>query len=104
MTFRSFVLPLAPLFALSSNLWEELSDAAGLIIAALFILAGGLIGFVLRWLIGRWQADSIEKSGSGGVGACRGRARARGVRVVNRVPSRRSGAGGGASCRARKDA
>ncbi len=62
MTFRSLLLPLAPLFALSSNLWEELSDAAGLIIAALFILAGGLIGFVLRWLIGRWQADSIEKS------------------------------------------
>ena len=62
MTFRFLVLPLAPLFALSSNLWEELSDAAGLIIAALFILAGGLIGFVLRWLIGRWQADSVEKS------------------------------------------
>ena len=50
------------LFALSSNLWEELSDAAGLVIAGLFILAGALIGFVLRWLIGRWQADSIERS------------------------------------------
>ena len=48
--------------AVSSNRWEELSDAAGLIIAALFILAGALIGFVLRWLIGKWQADSIEKS------------------------------------------
>ena len=79
---------------LSSNLWEELSDAAGLIIAALFILAGGLIGFVLRWLIGRWQADSIEKSArlkaeamqaevesirKEAEGACRGRACARGV-------------------------
>ena len=53
---------MTPLFAVSSNLWEELSDAAGLIIAALFILAGALIGFVLRWLIGRWQADSIERS------------------------------------------
>lgn len=52
----------APLFALSSNIWDQLSDAAGLVIALLFILAGGLIGFVLRWLIGRWQADSTEKS------------------------------------------
>ena len=50
------------MFALSSNLWEELSDAAGLVIALLFIVAGGLVGFVLRWLIGRWQADSIERS------------------------------------------
>ena len=49
-------------FALSSNIWDQLSDAAGLVIALLFILAGGLIGFVLRWLIGRWQADSAEKS------------------------------------------
>ena len=53
---------ITPLLALSSNLWEELSDAAGLVIALLFILAGGLIGFVLRWLMGRWQADSIEKA------------------------------------------
>ena len=50
------------MFALSSNIWEELSDAAGLIIASLFILAGALIGYVLRWLMGRWQADSIERS------------------------------------------
>ena len=49
-------------FALSSNIWDQLSDAAGLVIALLFILAGGLIGFVLRWLIGRWQADSAEKT------------------------------------------
>ena len=51
-----------PHFALSSNIWDQLSDAAGLVIALLFILAGGLIGFVLRWLIGRWQADSTEKT------------------------------------------
>lgn len=50
------------LFALSSNLWMELSDAAGLIIAALFILAGAIIGFVFRLLIGRWHADSMERS------------------------------------------
>lgn len=53
---------ITPVFALSSNIWDQLSDAAGLVIALLFILAGGLIGFVLRWLIGRWQADSMEKS------------------------------------------
>ena len=56
------VTPVPALFALSSNIWDQLSDAAGLVIALLFILAGGLIGFVLRWLIGRWQADSAEKS------------------------------------------
>ena len=50
------------MFALSSNIWEELSDAAGLIIASLFIVAGALIGYVLRWLVGRWHADSMEKS------------------------------------------
>ena len=58
----SLFIRFAPLLAVSSNLWEELSDAAGLVIALLFILAGGLIGFVLRWLMGRWQADSIERS------------------------------------------
>ena len=62
MTIPPSIVPALPMFAVSSNLWEELSDAAGLIIAALFILAGALIGFVLRWFIGRWQADSIEKS------------------------------------------
>ena len=62
MTIPQSIMQVQPMFALSSNLWEELSDAAGLIIAVLFILAGALIGFVLRWLIGRWQADSIEKS------------------------------------------
>ena len=62
MQIPPVTIPVPPMFALSSNLWEELSDAAGLIIAALFIIAGALIGFVLRWLIGRWQADSVEKS------------------------------------------
>lgn len=49
-------------FALSSTVWDQLSDAAGLVIAFLFILAGAIIGFVLRWLVGRWQADSVEKA------------------------------------------
>lgn len=59
---QPFMTSVPPFFALSSNIWDQLSDAAGLVIALLFILAGGLIGFVLRWLIGRWQADSAEKS------------------------------------------
>ena len=62
MSFASAMTGFSPLFALSSNIWDQLSDAAGLVIALLFILAGGLIGFVLRWLIGRWQADSAEKA------------------------------------------
>ena len=61
LTFAT-ILFLPRMFALSSNIWEELSDAAGLIIASLFIVAGALIGYVLRWLVGRWQADSMEKS------------------------------------------
>ena len=62
MVFQQGMTAVPTFFALSSNIWDQLSDAAGLVIALLFILAGGLIGFVLRWLIGRWQADSAEKS------------------------------------------
>ena len=62
MVFQPGMTAVPTFFALSSNIWDQLSDAAGLVIALLFILAGGLIGFVLRWLIGRWQADSAEKS------------------------------------------
>ena len=62
MAIQLGMTALPAFFALSSNIWDQLSDAAGLVIALLFILAGALIGFVLRWLIGRWQADSAEKS------------------------------------------
>jgi ribonuclease Y len=62
MPFIPDITGFLPFFALSSNIWDQLSDAAGLVIALLFIFAGGLVGFVLRWLIGRWQADSTEKS------------------------------------------
>ena len=62
MVFQPDMTSLPTFFALSSNIWDQLSDAASLVIALLFILAGALIGFVLRWLIGRWQADSAEKS------------------------------------------
>jgi ribonuclease Y len=62
MAFQPAMTVVPTFFALSSNIWDQLSDVAGLVIALLFILAGALIGFVLRWLIGRWQADSAEKS------------------------------------------
>ncbi len=62
MTVSAIAAAVPPLFALSSNIWEELTDAAGLIIAALFIVAGALVGYVLRWMVGRWQADSVERS------------------------------------------
>ena len=50
------IIRLTPLFALSSNLWEELSDAAGLVIALLFILAGGLVGVFVSVRRDRLQA------------------------------------------------
>ena len=47
--------------ALTTNTWENLSDGASLVIVALIIVAGILLGYALRGLVGRWQAESIEK-------------------------------------------
>lgn len=49
------------LFALTTSTWDNLSDGASLMIVATFIIAGVLIGYALRSLVGRWQAESIEK-------------------------------------------
>jgi len=49
------------IFALSSSTWDNLSDGASLIIVTLVIVAGVLLGYALRGLVGRWQAESIEK-------------------------------------------
>ena len=49
------------LFALTSSTWDNLSDGASLLIVALFIIAGVLLGYALRGLVGRWQAESIER-------------------------------------------
>ena len=49
------------LFALSSSTWDNLSDGASLLIVALFIIAGVFLGYALRGLVGRWQAESIER-------------------------------------------
>ena len=48
--------------ALTTNTWENLSDGASLVIVALIIVAGVLLGYALRGLVGRWQAESIEKT------------------------------------------
>lgn len=50
-----------PFFALSSSTWDNLSDGASLLIVALFIIAGIFLGYALRGLVGRWQAESIER-------------------------------------------
>lgn len=49
------------LFALTSSTWDNLSDGASLLIVALFIIAGVFLGYALRGLVGRWQAESIER-------------------------------------------
>ena len=48
-------------FALTSSTWDNLSDGASLLIVALFIIAGIFLGYALRGLVGRWQAESIER-------------------------------------------
>ncbi|MCQ2392264.1 MAG: ribonuclease Y [Kiritimatiellae bacterium] len=50
-----------PFFALTSSTWDNLSDGASLLIVALFIIAGIFLGYALRGLVGRWQAESIER-------------------------------------------
>ena len=49
------------LFALTTSTWDNMSDGASLMIVATFIVAGILLGYALRGLVGRWQAESIEK-------------------------------------------
>ncbi len=47
--------------ALTSSTWDSMSDGASLLIVALFIIAGIFLGYALRGLVGRWQAESIER-------------------------------------------
>ena len=49
------------LFALSSTTWDGLSDGVAILIIAALLLIGLLLGYALRGLVGRWQAESIEK-------------------------------------------
>ena len=49
------------LLAISSLSWSGLSDVTGGLLVVLLIVAGALSGYALRGLIGRWQAEAIEK-------------------------------------------
>lgn len=48
-------------FALTSSTWDGLSDGVALLIIAVLLLLGLFLGYALRGLVGRWQAESIEK-------------------------------------------
>ena len=51
----------SPLFALSSSTWDGLSDGVAILIIAALLIVGLFLGYALRGLVGRWQAESIEK-------------------------------------------
>lgn len=48
-------------FALTSSTWDGLSDGVAILIIAMLLLVGLFLGYALRGLVGRWQAESIEK-------------------------------------------
>lgn len=48
-------------FALTSSTWDGLSDGVAILIIAALLVLGLLLGYALRGLVGRWQAESIEK-------------------------------------------
>ena len=48
-------------FALTSTTWDGLSDGVAILIIAVLLLLGLFLGYALRGLVGRWQAESIEK-------------------------------------------
>jgi len=47
--------------AVSSMSWSGLSDITGVLLVAMFIIAGAFFGYALRGLVGRWKAEVIEK-------------------------------------------
>ena len=47
--------------AVSSMSWSGLSDVTGVLLVAMFIIAGAFFGYALRGLVGRWKAEAIEK-------------------------------------------
>ena len=49
------------LFALSSSTWDGLSDGVAILIIAALLIMGLFLGYALRGLVGRWQAEAIEK-------------------------------------------
>ena len=57
----SALLHLSPFFALTSSTWEGLSDGVAILIIAALLVVGLFLGYALRGLVGRWQAEAIEK-------------------------------------------
>lgn len=51
----------AVLFALASHTWDGLSDGVAILIITALLLLGLALGYALRGLVGRWQAEAIEK-------------------------------------------
>lgn len=56
-----FTIHLSPTFALTSSTWDGLSDGVAILIIAALLIVGLFLGYALRGLVGRWQAESIEK-------------------------------------------
>ena len=44
-----------------SSTWNLLSDGVAILIIAVLLLLGVLLGYALRGLVGRWRAETIEK-------------------------------------------
>ena len=44
-----------------SSTWSLLSDGVAILIIAVLLLLGVLLGYALRGLVGRWRAETIEK-------------------------------------------
>ena len=44
-----------------SSTWNLLSDGVAILIIAMLLLLGVLLGYALRGLVGRWRAEAIEK-------------------------------------------
>lgn len=55
------LLHLPPFFALTSSTWDGLSDGVAILIIAALLIVGLFLGYALRGLVGRWQAEAIEK-------------------------------------------
>lgn len=50
-----------PFFAIAASDWQDVGDISSLMAIVLFSLAGLLLGYALRGLVGRWQAEAIER-------------------------------------------
>lgn len=48
-------------FAIAASDWQDVGDISSLMAIVLFSVAGILLGYALRGLVGRWQAEAIER-------------------------------------------